>query len=172
MTAVGGVTMPLSIPHNVNIVQPGFMAPDFDLESKQGERFVLTREVVRGPLVLNFYGGAWALSCMAMLRKIQRLLPEFAKRGGAFAAVSSESPSLTVRLAQSENFTFPLLADGDLTVAKRYGIWNPSSERPAPFPSFWVIDQDRVIRFKRIILTEKDRPNIDTLLGKIEKYRI
>ena len=163
--------MPLSIPHNVNIVQPGFMAPDFDLENVQGGRFVLSKEVVKGPLVLNFYGGGWSLPCVAMLRKIQRLLPEFGKRGGQFAAVSSESGTITTRLAKAESFTFPLLVDVDVAIVKRYGIWNPHSERTAPFPSFWVIDQDRVIRFKRIILSEKDRPDIDTLLGEIEKYR-
>ena len=164
--------MPLSIPHNVNIVQPGFMAPDFDLENVQGGHFVLSKEVVKGPLVLNFYGGGWSLPCVAMLRKIQRLLPEFGKRGGQFAAVSSESCALTVRLAKAGGFTFPLLVDADLIAVKRYGIWNPQSERPAPFPSFWVIDQDGVIRFKRVILTEKDRPDIDTLLSEIEKYRM
>lgn len=164
--------MPVNIPHNVNIIQPGFMAPDFDLENMQGGRLALSKEVVKGPLVLNFYGGGWSLPCVAMLRKIQRLLPEFGKRGGQFAAVSSESRTVTTRLEKAEGFTFPLLVDAELTVVKRYGIWNPQSERPAPYPSFWVIDQDRVIRFKRVVLTEKERPDIDTLLNEIEKYRM
>ncbi len=164
--------MALNIPNNVNIVQPGFMAPEFDLESVPGGRFNLKKEIVKGPLVLNFYGGCWSSPCVAMLKKIQKVLPEFGKRGGQFAAVSSESPAMTARLAKIEEFTFPLLVDADLATVKLYGLLRSKSERPAPYPTFLVIDQDRVIRFKRVILEEKDRLDIDTLLNEVEKYKI
>lgn len=164
--------MSADIPNNVNIVQPGFMAPEFNLQNVQGGRFDLKREIVKGPLVLNFYAGGWSFPCVAMLKKIGRLWPEFAKRGGQFAAVSPESLGLTARLAKAEGFAFPLLVDADLSTIRRYGILNSKSERPAPYPAFWVIDQEGIIRFKRVIVDEKDRLDIDVLLNEIEKYKM
>lgn len=162
--------MAISIPNNVNIVQPGFFAPEFDLENVQGGRFNLVKELKKGPLVLNFYGGGWSLPCVAMLKKIQRILPEFAKRKGQVVAISPESLTLTQRLAKSESFTFPLLVDADLATANRYGLLKSKSERPAPYPTFLVVDKERVLRYKRVIVQEEDRPDVDTLLNEMEKY--
>jgi len=164
--------MTLNIANNVNLVQPGFMAPEFDLENVQGGRFALYKEIKKGPLVLNFFGGSWSSPCVAILKKIQRILPEFGKRGGQFAAVSLESAAMTARLAKAESFTFPLLVDADLALVKRYGLFRSESERPAPYPTFWVIDWDGVIRFKQVILEEKNYPDVDTLLDEVAKYRI
>jgi len=159
-----------SLPDNVNLVQSGFFAPDFDLENAQGGRFSLIREIAKGALLLYFFSGGWAISCVATLKKVQRIFPEFGKRKGQFAAVSPESQALTKRLAESEGLAFPLLVDADLATTRRYGLLNSKSERPAPYPTFFVIDRERVIRFKRVVIEEKDWPDLDTLLNELEKY--
>ncbi|MCI0329375.1 MAG: peroxiredoxin family protein [candidate division Zixibacteria bacterium] len=157
-------------PDYVNLVQPGFFAPEFDLEKVQGGRFNLVREIGKGPLVLYFFCGGWSGSCVATLKKAQRILPEFGKRKGEFAAISPESKTLTKRLAERESLSFPLLVDADLTTVRLYGLLNLNSERPAPYPTFFVIDRERVIRFKRVVLEEKERPDFDMLLNELEKY--
>ena len=162
--------METSIPNNVNLVQPGFFAPEFDLENAQGGRFNLIPEISKGPLVLYFFCGGWSASCVAVLKKVQRILPEFRKRKGQFAAVSPESKVLTKRLAEREGLTFPLLLDADLATIRRYGLLNSKSERPAPYPTFFIVDRERVLRFKRVVLEEKERPDLDTLLNELEKY--
>ncbi|HLG93392.1 MAG TPA: peroxiredoxin family protein [candidate division Zixibacteria bacterium] len=154
----------------LNLVQPGFFAPEFDLENVQGGRFNLIRELKKGPLILYFYGGGWSAACVASLKKVHRILPEFGKRKGQFAAVSPESKALTKRLAEREGMNFPLLVDLDLTTIRRYGLLNSKCERPAPYPTFLVIDRERVIRFKKVVLEERDRPDLDTLLNELEKY--
>jgi peroxiredoxin len=161
--------MTVGMPNHLNLVQPGFFAPAFDLENVQGGRFNLIYEIKRGPVVLCFSGG-WSAPCVATLKKAQRILPEFGKRKGQFAAISPESKALTKRLAEREGFSFPLLVDADLATIRRYGVLNSKSERPAPYPTFFVIDRERVIRFKRVVLEEKDRPDLDTLLNELEKY--
>ena len=40
--------MAANIPNNVNLVQPGFFAPEFDLENVQGGRFNLVNEIKKG----------------------------------------------------------------------------------------------------------------------------
>ena len=162
--------METGIPNYVNLVQPGFFTPEFDLENVQGDRFNLIRELKKGPLILYFYGGGWSAACVTTLKKVQRILPEFGKRNGQFAAVSPESKVLTKRLAERESLTFPLLVDADLATTRRYGLLNSKSERPAPYPTFFVIDRERVIRFKQVVLEEKNRPDLDTLLNELEKY--
>ncbi len=162
--------MTVKMPNHVNLVQPGFFAPEFDLENVQGGRFNLMREITKGPLVIYFFSGGWSGSCVSTLKKVQRILPEFAKRKGQFAAVSPESKALTKRLAEREGLTFPLLMDADLATIRRYGLLNSKSERPAPYPTFFIIDRERVIRFKKVVLEEKDRPDLDTLLDELEKH--
>ena len=162
--------MKSSIPNNVNLVQPGFFAPEFDLENVQDGRFNLIWELKKGPLILYFYGGGWSAPCVAALKKAQRILPEFGKRKGQFAAVSPESKALTKRLAEREGLTFPLLVDADLATIRRYGLLNSKSERPVPYPTFLIVDRERVIRFKRVVMEEKERLDLDTLLNELEKY--
>ena len=162
--------MRTNIPNNVNLVQPGVFAPEFDLENVQGGRFNLVREIAKGPLVLYFFCGGWSMSCVATLKKVQRIFPEFGKRNGQFVAISPESKALTKRLAEREGLTFPLLVDADLATIRRYGLLNSKSERPAPYPTFLIIDREQVIRFKQVVLEEKDRPDLDTLLNELEKY--
>ncbi len=162
--------MGIGSPDNLNLVQPGFFAPKFDLENTQGERFNLIRELKKGPLILYFYGGGWSAACVATLKKVQRISPEFGKRKGQFAAVSPESKALTKRLAEKEGLAFPLLVDADLATGRRYGLLNSKSERPAPYPTFLVVDREQVIRFKRVVLEESDRPDLDILLNELEKY--
>lgn len=162
--------MTVGMPNHLNLVQPGFFAPVFDLENVQGGRFNLIHEIKRGPVILYFYGGGWSALCVATLKKAQRILPEFDKRKGQFATVSPESKALTKRLAEREGLTFPLLVDADLATVRRYGLINSRSERPAPYPTFFVIDRERVIRFKQVVLEEKDRPDLDILLNELEKY--
>ena len=162
--------MAVTMSNHVNLVQPGFFAPEFDLENAQGGRFNLLWEIKKGPLVIYFFAGGWSAACVAALKKVQRILPEFGKRKGQFAAVSPESKTLSKRLAEREGLSFPLLMDADLATMRRYGLLNSKSERPAPYPTFLVIDRERVIRFKQVVLEEKDRPDLDTLLNELEKY--
>ncbi len=170
VAAVGEAKMLVEMPDPVNLVQPGFFAPEFELENVQGGRFNLIRELKKGPLVLYFFAGGWSAPCVATLKKVQRILLEFGKRKGQFVAISPESKALTKRLAEREGLTFPLLIDSDLATVRRYGLLNSKSERPAPYPTFFVIDRERVIRFKQVVLEEKDRPDLDTLLNELEKY--
>ncbi|HXF48565.1 MAG TPA: peroxiredoxin family protein [Verrucomicrobiae bacterium] len=162
--------MTVGMPNFVNLVQPGFFAPAFDLENVQGGRFKLIYEIKKGPVVLYFYGGGWSAPCVYTLKRAQRILPEFEKRKGQFAAVSPESKTLTKRLAERVGLTFPLLVDADLATVRRYGLLNSRSERPAPYPTFLVVDREGVIRFKQVVLEEKDRPDLDILLNELERY--
>ena len=168
--AVREKEMGSSLPDNVNLVQPGFFAPEFDLENVQGGRFNLIRDIAKGPMVLYFFCGGWSAACVTALKKAQRILPEFGKRKGQFVAVSPESKTLTKRLAEREGLTFPLLVDADLATTRRYGLLNSKSERPAPYPTFFIVDREQVIRFKQVVLEEKERPDLDTLLNELEKY--
>lgn len=168
--SVGKDKMESNVPNNVNVVQAGFMAPVFVLENVQGGRFNLVRELTKGTLVLYFFGGGWSGPCVANLKKVQRILPEFAKRKGQFVAVSPESAALTRRLVEREGLSFPILVDADLATVRRYGLLNSKAERPAPYPTFLIVDRDRVIRFKRVVLEEKERPDLDVLLNELEKY--
>ena len=49
---------------------------------------------------------------------------EFADAGAQVLGVSTDTPEIQAKFAESLKAPFPLLADADGTVAKAYGVWS------------------------------------------------
>ena len=50
-------------------LEVGDIAPDFTLESTNGEKFNLYSELEKGPILLNFYVGDFGINCQNYLTK-------------------------------------------------------------------------------------------------------
>lgn len=64
--------------------------------------------------------------------------------------------------------TFPLLVDPDLAVIRRYGILN-REQGNVPHPTALVLDEEGVIRYRRIDVDYRRRPPSDELLAAIRR---
>ncbi|RMG31254.1 MAG: AhpC/TSA family protein [Gammaproteobacteria bacterium] len=103
-------------------VQPGDRAPDFTLPTPDGRHLSLTDLRRAGPVVLDFYRGAWCPYCNLELRALDEILPEIRARGAELVAIAPNLPGKTAAFLQENPFGFDFLCDVDNRVARRYGL--------------------------------------------------
>lgn len=64
---------------------------------------------------------------------------------------------------------FPLLADRNLAVIRRYGLLNPDSGA-LPHPATFVIDKDGVVRWRFVEVDYRTRANNQQILRELDKF--
>jgi peroxiredoxin len=89
----------------------GDLAPDFTLPDQTGRAVNLYEALRRGPVILNFYRGAWSPFCMLTLRAFQRQLPAAARIPATIIAISPQDQATAGATAETHGVTFPLLSD-------------------------------------------------------------
>ncbi len=73
--------------------QVGDLAPDFGLESNEGELVALSQLLRSGSVVISFYRGEWCPFCQAELRALLAVQPDMARLGATLLLISPEQPS-------------------------------------------------------------------------------
>ena len=100
---------------------PGFMAPDFSLETPEGD--LLTLSDYQGRPVLVFLWASWCSVCKATLPGLQTVYEDFSEQGFEILAVNmttQDTLSSAISYFQDQGYTFPMLIDSNGTVAKDY----------------------------------------------------
>jgi peroxiredoxin Q/BCP len=124
------------------VVEEGKPAPDFELESDDGERIRLSS--FRGqPVVLYFYPKSDTPGCTRQACGIRDAYDEFERRGAVVLAVSSDRQASQARFQTKYDLPFTILADPDHQAGEAYGVTNPDGggfER-----STFLIDADGVV---------------------------
>lgn len=105
------------------IVQTGRVAPDFELQSSEGE--VVTLSEFRGEraVVLYFYPKADTPGCTKEACGFRDRIADYAGAGVAVLGISPDPVNDVAKFARKLGLNFPLLADGDHAVAEKYGVW-------------------------------------------------
>ncbi len=124
-------------------------APSWQLPDDQGRTVRL--EQFRGkPLIVIFYLGYGCLHCAEQLEKFAPMTEQFAQAGIRLIAISTDtvedlhrSHERWAKKSQAERFPFPLLADPDLVVFKRYRCYD-DFENLALHGTFLLDAQGRV----------------------------
>jgi len=99
----------------------GVEAPDFTGTAAGGVSFTLSS--LRGrPVVLYFYPKANTYGCTVEARGFSEHYAEFQAAGIAVVGVSVDSVESQQRFAEKCAVPFPLIADRDGSIAKRYGV--------------------------------------------------
>jgi thioredoxin-dependent peroxiredoxin len=148
-------------------VEIGDAAPDFTLPGiENGERRDYTLPEYRGrKVVLAFYPGDDTPGCT---RQMCSYRDEFAVFEGVQAVLLGISPQDVdshERWAKKRNLQFPLLADTDRAVAKRYGVAAPVIGIRR---SVFVIDAEGVVRYKDMKLIGATFEKAGKLAGILE----
>jgi peroxiredoxin len=100
----------------------GDLAPDFSLPDQNGTQITLSEELAKGPVVLSFYRGGWCPFCTLTLRAMDRISDEMARQCATIMMVSPQKQSESIATARRNFLHFPVLADADNAVARRYGV--------------------------------------------------
>jgi peroxiredoxin len=149
------------------ILQPGTVAPDFDLPVKIGQSVKLSD--LRGkPVVLVFYPADWSPVCGDQLALYNEIYPEFKKFDAQLVGISVDGIFCHQAYAKSRNLEFPLAADFEPKgkVSQLYGAYRTADgycER-----ALFVIDPAGVISWS-YLSPIGENPGADGILTALEE---
>jgi thioredoxin-dependent peroxiredoxin len=127
----------------------GDAAPDFKLPgtdgSPEGHRDYALSEWRGHPVVLVFYPGDNTPVCTRQLNTYTADISEFESLDAQVVAISPQSVDSHDQFSEDQGgFGFPLLADVDKEVGRRYGILGPVGFYRR---STFVVDREGVVRY-------------------------
>jgi cytochrome c biogenesis protein CcmG/thiol:disulfide interchange protein DsbE len=99
----------------------GFMAPDFTLETPEGELVSLSD--YRGQPVLVLLWASWCTVCKATMPSLETVYQAYAPLGFELLAVNmttQDTLSTATNYFKTQNYSYPMLIDRDGTVARDY----------------------------------------------------
>jgi len=100
----------------------GDIAPLFALENSGGTTVALSDLLQQGPLILNFYRGAWCPYCNLELKAWERCMPQLKKMGANLVSITPNLREKSAEFIAENPFTFDILCDQNNQVAKAYGL--------------------------------------------------
>ncbi len=118
--------------------QQGFLAPDFELKTLDGESVKLAD--LRGQAVLVNLWATWCPPCRAEMQSIEKMYQEYKDQGFIVLAVNmtrQDTPSAVMPFADKLGLTVPILLDETGDVQRAYQLQS--------LPSSFFIRRDGVI---------------------------
>ena len=119
--------------------QVGFQAPDFELETFAGDRYLLSE--LRGrPVLINFWT-SWCPPCRSEMPAIQKVYDEFQDQGFIVLGVNSthqDNLGDAITFTQIRKLSFPILLDRDGSVGSLYEV--------RALPSTFFVDPQGIIQ--------------------------
>jgi peroxiredoxin len=144
----------------------GERAPALVGEAATGDAFVLG-ELPGMPTVLVFYRGAQCGLCRVQLEQMQQHLGAYRRQGTRIIALTLDPPEMSRVLSEQMQLGFELISVDSATFVAWGGI---DRESGSPLPATFILDSERVVRFRHIGRNAADRttdPELLTLLEQI-----
>jgi peroxiredoxin len=161
------------------MLTPRQKTPDLKLPTLGGETFDLASDGSERGTIVCFYRGLHCPLCATYLKELERLTPEFAKRGVKTIAVSSDGQDRTQSMADKiEANTLRMGYDMSLAKAREWGLYISTSrgttsigiEEPALFaePGLFLINPDQTLYYMSVQTMPFVRPHFSELLGAVD----
>jgi cytochrome c biogenesis protein CcmG/thiol:disulfide interchange protein DsbE len=119
--------------------QKGFLAPDFKLETGEGESVQLSE--LRGkPVVVNFWT-SWCPPCREEMPALQRVYQAYQERGAVILGLNStiqDEREAALAFAAEQGLTFPILLDEGGEATRLYQV--------RALPTTFFIDSQGIIQ--------------------------
>ncbi|MCA1011706.1 peroxiredoxin-like family protein [Halobacillus halophilus] len=100
----------------------GDKAPDFTLENATGDSITLSKELSKGPVILNFYRGGWCPYCNLELRAYEAILDDIKAEGAQLIAISPQTPDQSLTTREKNNLSYEVVSDPAQEVIKDYNL--------------------------------------------------
>lgn len=156
-------------------LMPRAQAPALDLPLVGGGRFALGAQPPERFDLLVFYRGLHCPVCAKYLIELERLAPEFAKRGARATAISCDDGERAAKMAEKTRASSVAfahgLAPGD---ARSWGLYlstaRPGSDEPALFaePGVFLIRPDGTLYYGSTQTMPFARPPFSDLLSAVD----
>lgn len=146
----------------------GDTAPEFTLESEDGQAVTLDELIADGPLILYFYPADFTPVCTQEACSIRDMHDDISEAGFRVVGVSPQSASSHRRFKQRFDLPFTLLFDRGKRAIRDFGVNGPLGlgVRRATF----VIDADKVIR-GRVVSDLRVGNHTDFIRDAIARYQ-
>ena len=130
------------------LLEVGTQAPDFTLKDQNGNEHRLSD--YRGKkVILYFYPKDNTSGCTKQACGFSERYPLFMEKGAVVLGVSKDSVASHKKFEQNYSLAFTLLADPELEVIKKYGVWqekkNYGKVSMGVVRSTYLIDENGVI---------------------------
>jgi peroxiredoxin len=137
----------------------GTKAPEFELKTMDGKRFVLRDELARGPVVLAFFKVSCPV-CQYAFPFMERLERAYGSKGVRVIGVSQNDLKQTASFNKEFGVTFPVLLDDAQTysVSNAYGLTN--------VPSIFWVSQDGEIEISSVGWVKADFEQINRKMAE------
>lgn len=100
----------------------GKIAPNFKLESIDGNYVELIQMIGKGPILLNFWA-TWCKPCMEEMNELNKIYDELKDKGFSLIAISTDNEKTIAKvkpLVKSKGYNFKVLLDKNSDVARKY----------------------------------------------------
>lgn len=135
-------------------------APDFTLETIEGDRLTLSDALDHGPVVLDFWA-TWCKPCRKGLPALQALARD-RDDGVSFWTVSIDDPRSRARIGptlRALGVDLPALIDGDKEVAALY--------RVTSVPATFLIAPDGTVAYEHVGYRDGDTDRLAAALAEL-----
>ncbi len=160
-------------------LMPRYPVPALNVALTHGGRFVLGANPGAQFDLLVFYRGLHCPVCAKYLIELERLAPEFARRGVQLLAVSSDDADRAQQMATKVSATAVQFGYGlSLRAAREWGLYISTSrgktsigiEEPALFsePGVFLVRPDGTLYYGAVQTMPFARPQFQDLLGAID----
>lgn len=137
----------------------GDKAPDFELNSLEGETFHFNPTL--GKIHIIYFWAAWCPNCEGDFRLMDKLYKEWQKKlnGPCFLAINAGQNKTRIRnFVNRMKTSFPIYIDQDAKLAQRFGVHG--------LPTYFIADRQGFIR--HIILGWAEEKALLNEIAKIE----
>ena len=144
----------------LHVLNERISARDFSLPNLNGE--IVSLQELRGQAVVLYFWATWCGPCRAGMPSLQALHDRYRENGLEVLAVNiREAPQHVQSFISENNYTFPVLLDGNGAVSGAYGV--------RALPTIFIIDQEGFVVHRRTGGVNWDSPAVhaafDYLLG-------
>ncbi len=158
------------------VLSVGDKAPDFALKQLDEQIVRLSEQTAKGPVVLIVLRGWPGYQCPICTRQVQDYLAAASDLGTANARVVMIYPGPADELkAHGKEFVgnkewpknFSFVIDPDYLTINAYGLrWDAPKE--TAYPSTFVLDQNRIVRFVKISHSHGDRTKAADVMRELK----
>lgn len=106
---------------NDDLLKPGTPAPEFTLADSKGTRYRLSDYHEKKPVVLFFYPGDETPGCTKQLCAVRDDYALFTGKNAVVFGINPGSGASHEKFTNHHRFSFPLLVDEGMKIAKVYG---------------------------------------------------
>lgn len=172
--------------------QKGEIAPAFTLLNTAGEEISSDKLLSKGPLVINFYRGAWCPYCNLELKAFEDSMREIRGLGADLVSISPNIREKSAELSAENPFSFHILSDEGNGVARQFGLvftlaeelrpiyrqfgidlleYDGNNSNELPMPATYVVGRDGVIvhAFVDADYTKREEP--EAVVEVLKKIR-